>query len=123
MLMSDQDCMTLEWKVLYTGKSDIIAAQNMIQMNHRIMRQGASFSNNKSYRNDLWDFQIKEWKRIQRKYINFKKYSDTPFGVILLDLWEPGDIPDWYGSHKILTCLDFMTEFGIGASIGMREVT
>ena len=46
--------------------------------------------------------------------------SDTPFGVVVLDFWGPEDIPDWYGSRKILSCLDFMTGFGIGAAIGMK---
>ena len=40
--------------------------------------------------------------------------SDTPFDVVFLDFLEPGDIPDWDGYRKILTCLDCMTGFGIG---------
>ena len=27
--------------------------------------------------------------------------SDTPFYVVLIHFWEPGDIPDHYGSRKI----------------------
>ena len=49
--------------------------------------------------------------------------SDTPFDVVFLNFWEPGDILDKYGSHKILTCLDCMTGFGIGADIGSKEIT
>ena len=29
--------------------------------------------------------------------------SDNPFDVVFLDFWEPGDIPDWYVSHQIIT--------------------
>ena len=39
--------------------------------------------------------------------------SDTLFDVVFLDFWEPGDIPYWGGYCKIITCLDFMTGFGI----------
>ena len=49
--------------------------------------------------------------------------SDTPIDVVFLDFWEPGDIPDRDGSHKILTCLDCMTGFEIGASIDLKEIT
>ena len=49
--------------------------------------------------------------------------SDTLFDVVLLDFWEPGGIPDLDGSHKILTRLDFMTGFGIGAAIVLKEIT
>ena len=49
--------------------------------------------------------------------------SDKPFGVVLLDLWEPGDIPDQYGSHKILKFLYCMTLFGLVSAIGMKEIT
>ena len=41
-------------------------------------------------------------------------YPDTPFYVVFLDFWEPWDIPDWDGYRKIITCLDFMTGFGLG---------
>ena len=46
--------------------------------------------------------------------------SDTPFDVVFLDFWKPGDIPDQEGSIKILTCLDCMTGFGIEAAIGLK---
>ena len=46
--------------------------------------------------------------------------SDTPFDVVFLYFWEPGDIPDQYGSRKILVCLDFMTGFGPAAAIVMK---
>ena len=49
--------------------------------------------------------------------------SDTPFDVVFLDSWEPGDIPDQYGYRKILSCQDFMTGFGIVADTGMKETT
>ena len=49
--------------------------------------------------------------------------SDNPFDVVFIDLWEPGDIPDWDGSLKILTCLDCMTGSGIGAATGLKEIT
>ena len=49
--------------------------------------------------------------------------SDTPFDVVFLDFWEPGDITDLDGSLNILTCLDFMTIFGLGSAIGMKEIT
>ena len=41
-------------------------------------------------------------------------YPDTPFYVVFLDFWEPWDIPDWDGYRNIITCLDFMTGFGLG---------
>ena len=31
--------------------------------------------------------------------------SDNPFGVVFLDSWEPGDIPDHNGYLKVLICL------------------
>ena len=40
--------------------------------------------------------------------------SDTPFDVVFIEFWEPGDIPDRDGSRKILTCLDCMTLFSLG---------
>ena len=43
--------------------------------------------------------------------------------VLFLDFWKPGDIPDQDGSHKILTCLDCMTGFGIEEDIGRKEIT
>ena len=46
--------------------------------------------------------------------------SDTLFDVVFLYFWEPGDIPDQYGSRKILVCLDFMTGFGPAAAIVMK---
>ena len=49
--------------------------------------------------------------------------SDTLFDVVFLDFWEPGDIPDRDGSRKILTCLDCVTVFRIGASTGLKEIT
>ena len=49
--------------------------------------------------------------------------SDTQFDVVFLDFWEPGDIPDWYVYLKILTRLDRMTGFGMGAAIGLKENT
>ena len=49
--------------------------------------------------------------------------SDTPFDVVFLDFWEPGDIPDRDRSRKILTCLDCMRGFGLGSAIGLREIT
>ena len=48
--------------------------------------------------------------------------SDTQFDVVFLDFWESGDIPDRDGFLNILTCLDFMAGFGLGASIGMKEI-
>ena len=43
--------------------------------------------------------------------------------VVFLNFWEPGNIPYRYGYRKILTCLDFMTGFGLGADIGLKEIT
>ena len=48
--------------------------------------------------------------------------SDKPFDVVFLDFWKPGDIPDWHGSRKILTCLDYMTVFGLAAATLMIEI-
>ena len=49
--------------------------------------------------------------------------SNTPFDVVFIDFWGPGDIPDQDGSRKILTCLDCMTGFGLWAAIGMEKIT
>ena len=49
--------------------------------------------------------------------------SDTPFDVVFLYFWEPGEIPYLDGSRRILKCLDFMTGFGLAAATGMKEVT
>ena len=45
--------------------------------------------------------------------------SDTPFDVVFLYFWEPGEIPDFNGSIKIITCLDCMTAFYIVAPSGL----
>ena len=47
-------------------------------------------------------------------------YSDTPFYMVSVDLWEPGDIPDQDGYQNILTCMDCMTGFGLGSASGMK---
>ena len=49
--------------------------------------------------------------------------SDTPFDVVFLYFWEPGEIPYLDGSRRILKCLYFMTGFGLAAATGMKEVT
>ena len=49
--------------------------------------------------------------------------SGTPFNVVFIDFWEPGDIPDRYGSRKNLTCLDCMTWFGLVEDTGPKEIT
>ena len=49
--------------------------------------------------------------------------SDNQFNVVFLDFWEPGDILDWDGSRKILTCLDCMTVFDIRAENLLKEIT
>ena len=36
---------------------------------------------------------------------------DTPFDVIFLDFWSPGDVPDKHGNVKVLTYMDCMTGF------------
>ena len=48
---------------------------------------------------------------------------DTPFDVVFLEFWEPGDIWDQDGTRKILTCLDCMTGFGLAEATGMKEIT
>ena len=48
--------------------------------------------------------------------------SDTPFGLLFLDFWESGDIPDRDGCCKILTCLYCMTEFGLISASGLKEI-
>jgi hypothetical protein len=40
---------------------------------------------------------------------------DVPFDVIFLDIWSPGDIMDKNGTTKVLTMLDCMTSFAMGA--------
>ena len=49
--------------------------------------------------------------------------SNNTFDLVFLDFWEPGDIPDQYGSHKILKLLYCMTLFGLVSAIGMKEIT
>ena len=48
--------------------------------------------------------------------------SDAPFYVVFLELLEPGDIPDQYGSHNIITCLYCMTGFGILSASGLMDI-
>ena len=48
---------------------------------------------------------------------------ETPFDVVFLKFWEPGDIPDHNISFKILTYLHFLTGFGIGAAISPKKIT
>ena len=43
--------------------------------------------------------------------------SDTPFDVIALDVWSPGDVMDKHGNVKGLTSLDTMTGFASVAVI------
>ena len=49
--------------------------------------------------------------------------SDNPFDVVFPDFWVPRDIPDWYGYRNILTYLDYMSEFWLGESIGLKEIS
>ena len=49
--------------------------------------------------------------------------SNNTFDVVFLDFWEPGDIRDRDGYFNILTFLDYMTVFGLGSVIGMKEIT
>ena len=49
--------------------------------------------------------------------------SDTPFDVVFLYFWEPGDIQYLYGYRNILICLKYMTVFGIGSASGINEIT
>ena len=49
--------------------------------------------------------------------------SDTPFDVVFLEFWEPGYIPDWDISRKILTCMDCMKGFYLGAASGLKVIT
>ena len=49
--------------------------------------------------------------------------SDNPFDVVFIDFWEPGETPDRDLSRKKLTRLDCMTEFGLGAATGLKEIT
>ena len=39
--------------------------------------------------------------------------SDTPFDVIAIDVWSPGDVPDKDGNIKPITSLDTMTGFAL----------
>ena len=49
--------------------------------------------------------------------------SDTPFDVVFLDFWGPGDIPYQNGYLKILTFLYCMKGFGVGAATVLKEIT
>ena len=42
--------------------------------------------------------------------------------MVFIDVWEPGYIPDQDGSRKILTHLDCMTGFGLGAAIVLKKI-
>ena len=46
--------------------------------------------------------------------------SDTPFDVVFIYFWVPGDIPYRYRYRNILTCLDCMTVLGVGAATGLK---
>jgi Integrase zinc binding domain len=40
---------------------------------------------------------------------------DAPFDTVFLDIWSPGDITDKDGTTKVLTLIDSMTSFAMGA--------
>ena len=46
--------------------------------------------------------------------------SDTPFDMVFIYFWEPGNIPDQDIYQKILTCLDCMTGSGIVTDIVLK---
>ena len=86
----------------------------------------------------LWEIVNKELSQFIRAYAHFQLVnpcsreaqqflqtieSDIPFDEVFIDFWGPGDIPDQDGYRNILTCLDCMTGFGIGASKGLKEIT
>ena len=48
--------------------------------------------------------------------------SDTPFDVVFLYFWGPGDIPYQDGSKNIIKLLDCITEFGIVEAIGLEKI-
>ena len=50
-------------------------------------------------------------------------YLNTPFDLVFLDFWEPGDIQDQGGTRKILTCLDCMKGFCLAKNTVMKEIT
>ena len=52
-----------------------------------------------------------------------KIHSDNPFDMVFLDFWEPRDILDRDRSRNILTCMDCMTRFELGAAIRLKEIT
>ena len=49
--------------------------------------------------------------------------SDTPFVLVFLDFWGPGDTLYQDGSCKILTCLDCIIGFGVEAATVMKKIT
>ena len=42
---------------------------------------------------------------------------DTPFDVVFLDYWLPGELPDKDGNIKLLTAIDSMTGYAMGAFV------
>ena len=48
---------------------------------------------------------------------------DPPFDVVFPEFWEPGNIPDWDESSKVLKCLDFMRGFGIKPASLLNKIT
>ena len=46
--------------------------------------------------------------------------SYTTYVLLLLDFWEPGNIPDRYGFRKIMICLDCMIWLGLGESSELK---
>ena len=48
---------------------------------------------------------------------------DTPFDAIFLDIWLPGEVPEKYGDHSVVTMLDGMTGFAQAAFLHEQPVT
>ena len=47
-----------------------------------------------------------------------KLESNTPFDIVFLDVWEPGEVAEKDGSHKVLTCLECMMGFAVAMVLG-----
>jgi hypothetical protein len=49
--------------------------------------------------------------------------TQSPFDVLFLDVWTPGDFPAQWGALKVLTCLEGMSLFAEAVSIDKADST
>jgi hypothetical protein len=49
--------------------------------------------------------------------------TQSPFDVLFLDVWTPGDLPAQWGALKVLTCLEGMSSFAKAVFLDKADST